>query len=242
MVVIMSYEIIVGHAVWQVLMQGRTFVPHQVGVYGASETGKTTLDMQLTTKGEIRTLGDEERTHHSKNWLGNEKMPHATSKRVKSDGYYSRTLVSRDIGGHKEYQNMWMRDMIMRKVKTVVVVIDHRHLEDNRNSDNQVALGYLVQSLSKNIVPKGIGLRARLRAKKYAPDRIILLANKADEWMSDDDYASWQKGFIARHKIFDVFRTDLYQLQKMHIPVHLDAISARYAWNVQPAILKGITS
>ena len=237
----MSYEIIVGHAIWQVLRETKGCVPHQVDVYGPSESGKTTLDMQMTTRGEIRALGDEERTHHKKNWLGREKMPHQTKKRIKSDGFTSRTVVSRDIGGHKEYHSMWLRDMIQRKVKTVVVVVDHRHLANPRDTSNQVALGYLVRSLSQNKIPKGLGLRARLRAKKYAPTRILILANKADEWMSDEDYAQWQRGFIARHKIFDVFRDDMYQLQKMHIPVHLDAISARYSWNVEQAILKGIS-
>lgn len=149
----MSYEIIVGHAIWQVLRETKGYVPHQVGVYGPSESGKTTLDMQMTTRGEIRSLGDEERTHHAKNWLGREKMPHNTKKRIKSDGFTSRTLVSRDIGGHKEYHSMWLRDMIQRKVKTVVVVVDHRHLSNPRDTSNQVALGYLVRSLSQNKVP-----------------------------------------------------------------------------------------
>ena len=181
----MSGEIIVGHALWQVLSHGSTYLPQQVGVYGASETGKTTLDMQLTTKGEIRPLGEDDRTHHDKTWLGREKMPEATRKRVKSEGLTSRTLITRDVGGHAEYQNMWLRDMIQRNARTVVVVIDHRHLEDSRNTDNQIALGYLVESLAKNVVPKGLSIRARLRAKKYAPSRLILVANKADRWMED---------------------------------------------------------
>ena len=62
----MSGEFVLGHALWQLLSHGSTYVPYQVGVYGASETGKTTLDMQLTTKGEIRPLGESDRTHHNK--------------------------------------------------------------------------------------------------------------------------------------------------------------------------------
>ena len=236
----MSGEIIVGHALWQVLSHGSTYLPQQVGVYGASETGKTTLDMQLTTKGEIRPLGEDDRTHHDKTWLGREKMPEATRKRVKSEGLTSRTLITRDVGGHAEYQNMWLRDMIQRNARTVVVVIDHRHLEDSRNTDNQIALGYLVESLAKNVVPKGLSIRARLRAKRYTPTRIILLANKADQWMEDEDFFMWERGLIARHSIFDVFRNTLYQLQGMQIPVHLGAVSARYGWNVEGAILKGM--
>ena len=236
----MSGEFVLGHALWQLLSHGSTYVPYQVGVYGASETGKTTLDMQLTTKGEIRPLGDSDRTHHNKSWLGRERMPEATRKRVKSDGIKSRTVISRDVGGHKEYHGMWLRDMIERKVKTIVVVIDHRHLKDARNTDNQVALGFLVEALSNKTVPKGLSIRARLRAKKYTPTRIILVANKADQWMEDEDFYLWERGLIARHTVFDVFRNTLYQLQGMQIPVHLDATSARYGWNVEESILKGM--
>lgn len=237
----MSGEIIIGHALWQVIIHGKTYISQHVGVYGASETGKTTLDKQLTTRGEIRHLGEADRTHHGKTWLGREKMPDATTKRIKSEGLKSRTIVSRDIGGHSEYHGMWLRDMIQRNVKTVVVVIDDRHLTDPRNTDNQVALGYLVESLSKNIVPKGLSIRARLRARKYAPSRIILLANKADQWMSDEDFFAWERGLVGRHKIFDVFRNELYRLQNMHIPVHMDAMSARYGWNVEESVLKGLS-
>ena len=236
----MSGEIIVGHALWQMLTHSSSYITQQVGVYGASETGKTTLDKQLTTKGEIRPLGEFDRTHHEKTWLGKEKMPTATTKRVKSEGMSTRTIVSRDLGGHTEYRNMWLKDMIERKVKTVVVVVDDRHLTDPRNTDNQTALGYLVESLSKNKVPKGLSLRARLRAKRYSPQRIILRANKADQWMEDEDFYTWERGLVARHKIFDVFRNDLYRLQNMHIPVHMDAMSARYGWNVEGAVLKGM--
>jgi len=235
----MTGEIIVGHALWQILTHGSTFVPHSVGVYGASETGKTTLDQQFTTRGEIRFLGDDDRTHHGQNWRGNLKMPEPTRKRIKSKGM-RKTIVSRDLGGHEEYHNMWLRDMIQRKVTTVIVVIDNRHMVDTKNTRNQVALGYLVDSLAKNKRPKGLSIRAWLRAKKYAPKRVIVLANKADEWMSDEDYSGWERGFIGRHKIFDVFREDLYRLQKMHIPVILDAISARYGWNIEDSVLKGM--
>lgn len=235
----MSGELILGHALWQVLTHGSTFVPVNVGVYGASETGKTTLDQQFTTRGEIRFLGDNDRTHHKQNWRGKLKMPEATRKRIKSSGM-KKTVVSRDLGGHSEYRSMWLRDMIERKVSTVIVVIDHRHMVNPKNTDNQLALGYLVESLAKNKVPKGLRFRAWLRAKKYSPKRIILLANKADEWMDDETYADWEKGFIARHTIFDVFREDLYRLQKMHIPVIIDAISARYGWNIEDSVLKGM--
>jgi len=235
-----SAEIVMAHGFWQLLVHGRTYVPRQVGVYGATETGKTTLDQQLTTKGEIRSLGELDRTHHNQKKLFSKipKLPPATTKRVKSQGL-EKTVVSRDIGGHIEYHSMWLRDMIERKVGTVIVVVDHRHLTNSKDISNQTALGYLVQSLTTKTIPRGLSLRARLRARKYSPKRILLIANKADEWMNDDAYDLWEKGFISRHSIFDVFREDLYKLHSLHIPVRMDAISARYSWNVEESIIKG---
>ena len=60
------------------------------------------------------------------------------------------------------------------------------------------------------------------------------------KWMEDEDFYIWERGLIARHRVFDVFRNTLYQLQGMQIPVHLDATSARYGWNVEEAMLKGM--
>jgi len=237
----MAYEIVFAHGIWQVLARGKNFIPHNIGVYGATESGKTTLDKQFTTKGEIRELGLLDRTHHDKTHLLSKerKLPSATKKHIKSEGL-ERTIVSSDIGGHVQYHSMWLRDMIKRKVTTVVIVVDHRHLIDSENLANQTALGYLVRALSTKTIPKGLTLRQRLRAKKYAPKRIILLANKADEWLDEDGYDLWDKGFIARHSIFDVFREDMYALHEVHIPVYIDAISARYGWNVENAVLQGM--
>ena len=100
-------------------------------------------------------------------------------------------------------------------------------------------MGYLVTAMKKQTKPKGLSLKGRWRWSNYAPRRVILLANKADEWMDMEAHQEWEKGFIARHKIFDVFREDLHQLQSMYIPVYIDAISARYGWNVQDSIMKG---
>ena len=58
--------------------------------------------------------------------------------------------------------------------------------------------------------------------------------------MEDEDFFMWERGLIARHSIFDVFRNTLYQLQGMQIPVHMDAASARYGWNVEGSMLKGM--
>ena len=117
-----------------------------------------------------------ERTHHFKKKLlrNIKKFPAPTTKRVKSQGL-EKTVGSRDIGGHIEYHSMWLRDMIERKVGTVIVVVDHRHLLKSNDISNQTALGYLVQSFAEHTIPRGLSLRARVRAKKYAPKRILLV-------------------------------------------------------------------
>ena len=57
-------------------------------------TGKTTLDKQLTTQGEVRPLGDDERTHHKKKRKGYV-LPEATAKEyevtVSSEQWYRET-------------------------------------------------------------------------------------------------------------------------------------------------------
>lgn len=237
----MAYEVVFAHGIWQVMSRGKNFIPHNIGVYGATESGKTTLDKQFTTKGEVRELGLLDRTHHEKTHFLSDikKLPAPTKKHIKSEGL-ERTIVSSDIGGHVEYHSMWLRDMIKRKVSTVVIVVDHRHLLNREDLGNQTAVGYLVNALSTKVIPKGLSLRQRLRARKYSPKRIILLANKADEWLDEEGYELWKKGFIARHQIFDVFRDDLYSLHEIHIPVYIEAISARYGWNVENAVLQGL--
>jgi hypothetical protein len=235
-----SAEIILAHGVWRAMSGVLTLIPYEISVIGASKSGKTTLDAQLTTRGEIRKLYDKDRTHHRKNWLGRYQLPDATKKRIQSDGL-AKTIVSRDLGGHIEYHATWLRDMINRNCSSVVLVIDNRHLIDTNNVDNQTALGYLLTALSdKNNMPKGLTWRGWWRAKKYYPKRVVVLANKADEWMSDADHVTWEKGFIARHRVFDVFREDFYRLQAMNVPVYMDAISAKYGWNVQEALVKGL--
>jgi hypothetical protein len=102
-------------------------------------------------------------------------------------------------------------------------------------------VGYLVEALSQRKPPKGLGMWTRFRRRHYRPDRIILLANKADEWMTEQaDFEMFERGMIANHPIFDVFREHLFMLQEMNIPVHIDAISAIRNFNVQDSLMKGL--
>ena len=235
-----SGEILVAHGLWEVLKGTKAYVNHSVGVYGATETGKTTLDRQLTTQGEVRPLGDEDRTHHSKKKSGKYVMPEPTAKRIRSNGL-RRTVVSRDLGGHVEYHSTWLRDMWTRKVRTIGVVIDHRHMIDPSNTDNQVALSYLIQSLRSQTKPKRRGLWKTLFQRQYMPSRIVLLANKADLWLNDEEsFDLWRRGAIIRHPIFDAFRETIYDIQEANIPLRVDAVSATIGWNVDEALFRGL--
>lgn len=237
----LATEIVAIHVIWKIWDQLLSFVPHSVGVYGAPLTGKTTLDRQLTSQGPVRPLSEEkDRTKHMKKPLSNQYiLPEATLKRVKSDGT-KRMVRSRDIGGDEKYHNMWIRDMWQRKVATVVIVIDHRHLVESNNVDNQMAVEYIVECLRTMKKPKGLGLK-RIFQRKYHPARVIILANKADLWLdTQEELELWQRGAIMKHEIFQPFHEALYQLQEMNIPTYVDAVSAQVGWNVDKALFRGI--
>jgi len=44
---------------------------------------------------------------------------------------------------------------------------------------------------------------------------------------------------ISEHEIFKPFKESLYQLQRLHIPVRVDAMSATVGWNVEDALMRG---
>jgi len=120
-------------------------------------------------------------------------------------------------------------------------VIDHRHMIDPSNTDNQVALSYLVQSLRERKKPKGRGIWKTLFQRKYTPRRIILLANKADVWLNDEEsFDLWRRGAIIRHPLFDSFRETIYEIQEANIPLRVDAVSAAIGWNVDEALFRGL--
>ena len=132
------------------------------------------------TEGYVEPLDERHRTHHKKKWLSKHyQMPTTTSKRVRSEGT-SKTLLSRDIGGHTQYMPMWIQDMYKRRIQTLVIVIDHRHLTDRNNTDNQLAVATLLTIFSTASALKELGLLQGSRSRKWRPKRILIVANKAD--------------------------------------------------------------
>jgi len=93
--------------------------------------------------------------------------------------------------------------------------------------------------LKRGKAPKGIGLLARFRSRHWRPKRILILANKADMWLDEDGYSQWERGLVSEHPIFAPFREYLFDLQRLHIPVRVDAISATVGWNVEDALMRG---
>jgi hypothetical protein len=233
--------IVVAHGFWRVFDKTGNYISHNIGVYGFTETGKTTLDSQLMTEGKVRPLGESERTHHKKKLLSrHHRMPTNQVRRVRSDGL-QKTIISRDIGGHLEYFPMWLRDMYERKVKTLIIMIDHRHIVNPDDTSNQLAFGYIVESLASGKRPRGLGWIKRFRSRKWRPRRIIVLANKADIWLDEEGYSQWERGLISEHPVFQPFREHLYTLQELAIPTRVDAVSAMLGWNVEDAIMKGMS-
>ena len=73
------------------------------------------------------------------------------------------------------------------------------------------------------------------------PSRIVLLANKADLWLNDEEsFDLWRRGAIIRHPIFDAFRETIYDIQEANIPLRVDAVSATIGWNVDEALFRGL--
>ena len=112
---------LVGAAVW-----GRTLYnswrPRKVGIYGAEMVGKTTLDRYMTTPGEMEEISEDERTKHFRiPGMNRFLLPRPTRKRVSWKGE-KRVVYSADIGGEERFWNLWIDDMVNRRVEAVVEV------------------------------------------------------------------------------------------------------------------------
>ena len=85
-------------------------------------------------------------------------------------------------------------------------------------------------------------LRADGRGKNYAPNLIMLVANKADRFFDETAVMLWQQDRIGEHKIFDAFRDDLIRLQKAGIPTRRSFMATRIGWNVEDTMVSLLTS
>jgi len=187
------------------------------GVYGATMVGKTTLSHQLRTRGEVHQVN--ERT------VG---LHRATRKNIKIDGE-SHTVKNADIGGEAIYWKLWVKDMKDRKVKYIIFMIDHRHLENPSNLDHQVAWKFLVDTIISDYWPNH-----KKKKEIDFPLAIGIWANKYDIW--GEKYPTED---MDKHEIFEPFKYGMRKLNDKGIPCFKYIVSAKS----QPEMVyKGITT
>ncbi len=217
---------------------------NRVGIYGYWGTGKTTLNRQISTTGELEVVEHDEMetsTYHAYNQKkGKYVLPKASTKRVKMAAnelsFTSRTLVTTDIGGHEEYFDLWLEDMVTRKVQIVVWLIDHRHLTDPENTKQQEVFKRFVDVLISGKYPFK-NRKLRKMAKGYKPVVVGMIANKADLWVDDEWRQHYETHRIGEHPIFNPFREDLMRLQRyLMVPTLKRSCSALRNWNVERVI------
>lgn len=213
------------------------WIPRRVGIYGPTRVGKTTLDRYMTTPGEMEDLSDEERTKHTRMpGLNRFFLPRPTRKRVSWKGD-KRVVYSADIGGEERFWNLWVDDMVNRRVETVVFMFDYRCFEGGDAAIQAVGgFKYLCDAVIYRQY-RYRKLKSWLKGKKYTPKCIMLVANKADMWWDDSANVLWQQQRLGEHKVFDPFREDLIRLQKAGIPTKRSMMATRIGWNVENTML-----
>tara|TARA_Y100001951_G_scaffold104272_1_gene115382 strand:+ start:94 stop:834 length:741 start_codon:yes stop_codon:yes gene_type:complete len=215
--------------------------PHNIGFYGPTLTGKTTLDQYLTVPGDIEPIPAEFRTTHLKNRHGDYIMPDAHRKQMKWKKERF-PLQSADIGGQSQFRNMWIDDMFSRKVDVVFFMVDERVLHSPQFTIEAIAsLKYLVDNITRRNMTKQISRKAKKHAKKgYKPELFCFLINKMDLWWSPQAQYLWDNGLQREHPIVYPFREQLRILRTAGIQAEVEAISAQHGMNVEKVMVKMI--
>tara|TARA_R110000765_G_scaffold81592_1_gene159549 strand:+ start:1084 stop:1743 length:660 start_codon:yes stop_codon:yes gene_type:complete len=190
------------------------------GVYGSTMVGKTTLSQQLRTRGEVAQVNDRTVGIHR-----------ASRKSIKIDGE-SHTIRNADVGGEAIYWKDWVSDMQKRKVKYIIFMIDHRHLDNNSNLDHQLAWKFLVDTIVTNNWPTG----KRKKDSDY-PIAVGIWGNKYDIW--GEKYPLKEGQSIDKHEIFEPFTYGMRQLNDKGIPCFKYIVSAK---SDPEMVYKGITT
>ena len=230
---------LVGVMVWGQSLYN-SWRPRRVGIYGAGQVGKTTLDRYMTTPGEMEEIPDAERTDHKK-FLGKYNMPKPSRKRVSWKGH-KRVVYSSDVGGQERFWNLWIDDMVNRQVEAVVYMFDERAFKGGDDAIKQIGgFKYLVDAILHRQY-RYRNFKARRKGKKYVPKLIMLVANKADRLFDETAAMLWQQDRIGEHKVFDPFRDDLIRLQKGGIPTRRSFMATRIGWNVENTMVDLLTA
>ena len=178
------------------------------GIYGASQVGKTTMNHQLRTRGDVpdiktRTVGTQR----------------ASRKFIKIDGD-AHTVKTADIGGQTVYWNDWVTDMRTRHVKYIIFMIDDRHMDKHFDIEQQLCWTFLVDTICSPYWDI-INRRGKKKEGDY-PLAVGLWANKYDLWK--DKYAFDE---IQNHPIFESFKAGMQKLNDKGIPCHKYIVSAK---------------
>jgi len=216
--------------------------PRKVGIYGPTMVGKTTLDMYMTTPGEMEELGDDDRTKHFKQLLGSKYvLPHPTRKRVKYEGK-KRVVHSADMGGERKFWSLWIDDMVDRQVEGIIYMFDDRSKHGGPGAVDAIAgFEFLVDAII-NRRYRYRRLWTRFKGKKYKPLFVFLVANKADRWWDEQASILWQQQRLREHAIFDPFRPAMIKLQKHGVVCRVSMMATRIGWNVENSLIKMLGS
>tara|TARA_X000001388_G_scaffold31339_1_gene22213 strand:+ start:6635 stop:7360 length:726 start_codon:yes stop_codon:yes gene_type:complete len=223
------------------LMYGRELYhflkPRRVGVYGPTMVGKTTLDRFMTTPGEMEDV--EDRTLHPKRLIGHgHVLPRASRKRVRWENE-RRVVQSTDLGGQQRFWNLWLNDMVERRVEIVIFLTDDRALGKENKGYIDVVGG--LEFLTDAVIERRWKYRtiaSRLRGKRYAPKQIWVIANKADIWWDDKANLLWQSQRLREHHIFNAHRPAMVRLQKAGIPCRVNMMATKIGWNVEKTLME----
>ena len=180
------------------------------GIYGATRAGKTTMNHQLRTRGEVPDI--KTRT------VGRGK---ATRKYVKRDGA-AHTVKTADIGGQTTYWNDWIHDMRSRRVKYVIFMMDDRHMNKHYDIEQQLCWTFLVDTICNAEWSLPNGKRKKKREHDY-PIAVGLWANKYDLWKDRYEH----DGPLENHPIFEAFRDGMQRLNDKGIPCYKYIVSAK---------------
>ena len=109
---------------------------------------------------------------------------------------------------------------LSRKVKYIIFMIDHRHLDNHSNLDHQVAWKFLVDTICSDFWPTG-----RKKREADYPMAVGIWANKYDIW--GEKYPLEEGQTIDKHEIFDPFKYGMRQLNDKGIPCFKYIVSAK---------------
>lgn len=223
--------------------------PPKATIAGYHLTGKSTLDYRM--RNECDEVPELDETHHEpivsrrdllrwdflgyseKQKVQRYRLPPATRKRI-CVAEKKIILKTSDIGGHERYWHLAVEDAVLRDSKIIIFMIDDRDLEwvdgqprPNCFLESQQCFNSLVNAL---VTGRYMGRNRKVRKKlrKYVPDIVAIIANKAlshetkgldnkmtkiGGWLTEDELEKGPIDYrghpLTRHAIFRKYSDNL---------------------------------